>query len=174
MVGLGRAEPETRKARKPELFGPARWPVGPRAGPNSWPDPNYFIFRAMGQRISGKLKINFCEIIFYGKFLTFLYKGAIFSLIFQLFFGAWPEFSGWPEFRPKIRAGPSFSPKNRAGPTARWPAGQAFDQPESPRAGKFPARPNPRKNQRDFFLRYKCEKPNKFHLFCDVAVTNIQ
>ena len=66
-------------------------------------------------------------------FLTFLYKGAIFSLIFQLFFGAWPEFSGWPEFRPKIRAGP----------TACWPAGQAFYQPESPRAGKFPARPNP-------------------------------
>ena len=64
--------------------------------------------------------------LFYGKILTFLCKGAIFSLIFQSFFGAWPE------FRPKIRAGPSFSPKNRAGPTARWPAGQAFYQPESP------------------------------------------
>ena len=133
-LGMGRAYPETRKAWKPELFGPAQWPVGPRAGHNSWPNPNYFIFWAMGQRISGKLKNNFCEMLFYGKIYWF----------FSHFLGAWPKFLGWPELRPKIWAGPSFSPKNRAGPTARWPAGQAFDQPESPRAGKFPARPNPR------------------------------
>ena len=31
-LGLGRAQPETRKARKPAVFGPARWPVSPRAG----------------------------------------------------------------------------------------------------------------------------------------------
>ena len=31
-IGLGRAQPETRKARKPAVFGPARWPVSPWAG----------------------------------------------------------------------------------------------------------------------------------------------
>ena len=91
---LGRAEPKTRKhrkPRKPELFGSARWPVGPRAGPNSWPDPNYFIFRAMGQRISGKLENNFFEMLFYGKFQHFLVT----------FLGPGPNF----------RAGPSLDQK---------------------------------------------------------------
>ena len=48
-LGLGRAQPETRKARKPELFGPARWPVSPRAGKILGPTRTLFIFRATGQ-----------------------------------------------------------------------------------------------------------------------------
>ena len=49
-VGLGRAQPETRKARKPAVFGPARWPVSPRAGIILGPTRTLF-FRAMSQQI---------------------------------------------------------------------------------------------------------------------------
>ena len=78
--------------------------------------------------------------------MLFFIQGSNFQHDFSVIFWGLARIFGLElEFRPKIWAGPSFSPKNRAGPTARWPAGQAFVQPESPRAGKFPARPKPRR-----------------------------
>ena len=96
--------------------------------------------------------------LFYGKILTLIYMGASihgkilacrnvqpdFSVIF---FGPGPNFRAGPSLDQKFGLARVSARKiGLARQPARWPAGQAFYQPESPRAGKFPARPNPTSN----------------------------